>query len=210
MPNWDFFLGFISGLGTTTIIVAVIENKYHIVNKLRKFIAVKRNKDTNATLSLEYKPNKDFDKIINEFKTVFRKDKDFKIVKKTNTKIIFQYGSFTINIIQNQQNNIFIETERISAGINGLKNKINGFLGYMREIENSKVVSDFIGCDLTFSLPYKWDDMNIWTPKGLKIKKYNVGFSEETFKSEVEISLNKVNIRSDTLQAINYLIEKFL
>jgi hypothetical protein len=208
MPN--FLSGFISGLGITAIVVALVENKFHIVNRIRKFIAVKRNKDTDATLSLEYKTEKDFEEIIDTFKKVFRKDKDFKMIKKTNIKIVFQYGSFTINVIKNQQNNIFIETERIGSGIRGLKDKINGFLGYIREIENSKIVSDFIGCDLTFSLPYKWDNMNIWVPKGLKIKNYNIGFSEETFKSQVEISLNKVNIKSDTLQSINYLIEKFV
>lgn len=208
--SWDYFWGFLSGLGVTSIATALIENKYHIVNRIRKFIAVKSNKDTDATLSLEYNTQKGFNEIVEKFKEVFREDKDFKIVKKTDTKLIFQYGSFTINVIQNQQNNIYIETERIGAGIKGLKDKINGFLGYIRKIEKSKVVSDFVGCDLTFSLPYKWDDMNIWTPKGLKIKKYNVGFSEESYKSDVEISLNKVNIKSDTLASINYLVEKFL
>jgi hypothetical protein len=207
---FEFITGFLSGLGVTTIVVSLIENKYHIVNKIRKFFAVRGNKDTDATLSLEYKSEENFEKICSKFKEVFRKDKDFKVVKKTDTKMIFQYGSFTINLIQNRQGNFFIETERIGSGIKGLRNKINFFLGYMREIEKSKIVSEFVGCDLTFSLPYKWDDMNIWTPKGLKIKKYNIGFSEEDFKSEVEISLNKVNIRSDTLQSINLLVEKFL
>ena len=201
----EFLYGFASGLGVTAIITALIENRFHMVNRIRKFIAVKRNKDTDATLSLEYKTEKDFDEIIDTFKIIFRKDKDFKMVKKTNTKIIFQYGSFTINVIKNQQNNIFIETERIGSGIRGLKDKINGFLGYMREIEKSKIVSDFVGCDLTFSLPYKWDNMNIWIPKGLKIKNYNIGFSEETFKSQVEISLNKVNIKSDALNSLHLL-----
>ena len=210
MLNLDFIFGFISGLGITTIVVALIENKYHIINRIRKQIAIMKNSGTNATLSLEYEIKKPFSEIIEEFKNIFRNSENFKVEKKTDTKARFQYKTISINLIQNAQGNLFIEVDKIGCGIRNLKEKINEFLGKVRQIEKNKIVSEFICCDLTFSLPYKWDNLNIWTPKGLEVKKYNIGFSEKNYKSEIEISLNKVNINSDTLQSLTYIIEKFV
>lgn len=201
----------IGSLGLTSIIVALIENKYHIINKIRKRIAVIQNKGTDAVLSLEYKIDKPFDEVVERFKEIFRNDsKEFKLVKKTNTKLISQYKSLTINLIINSQGYLFIEVDRVGCGIKDLKEKINEFLGKIRELERNKTVGEFICCDLTFSLPYKWDNMNIWKPKGLEIRKYHVSFSEENYKSEVEISLNKVNVKSDTIQSLTHIIEKFV
>ena len=209
MVESGFWVGFLSGLGITSIAVVFIENKYHIINRIRKRIAILKNSGTDASLSLEYKTDKPFNVIIDKFKEKLR-GKNFSVDKKTNTKAKFQYGSISLEIILNAQGNLFIGVDKIGCGIKDLKDKINDFLGKIREIEKEKLFSDFICCDLSFTLPYKWDNLNIWIPKGLELKKYSIGFSDKTYKSEIDIKLNKVNIKSDTLQSISYLVEKFL
>jgi hypothetical protein len=206
----EFLSGFFSGLGITAIIVAFLENKYHIINRIRKRVSIIKNSGTEANLSLEYKIDKDFNKIFEKFKDKLRNDKFFKVDKKTDTKIKLQYKSISMNLILTPQKTLFIELDKIGCGIKDLKEKLNEFLGKISEFERDKTLLEFINCHLTFTLPYKWDNMNIWTPKGLVIKKYNVGFSDENYKSEVEISLNKVNIKSDTKESINYIIDKFI
>ena len=194
----------------SSILLALIENKFHILNRMRKWWAIRQNKGTDARISLEYKIEKDFKEVKEKFKTIFRKDKNFRIIKESNTRIDFIYSSFSIKLILNQEGNLFIETDRISCGIKDLKNKINELLGKLRELSNLGIMKEFISGDLSFTLPYKWDNLNVWKPKGLKIKKYSVSFSEKTYKSEVEISLNKVNIKVDTKEAISHVIEKFI
>lgn len=210
MIDENFVKGFISGLGITSIIVALIENKYHIINRIRKRMAILKNSGTDASLSLEYKIDKSLNEIIEKFKEKLRGGKDFGVDKITNTKAKFRYGSVSFEIILNSQGNLFIEIDKIGCGIRDLKDKINEFLGKIREIEKDGFFLEFIGCDLSFTLPYKWDNLNIWIPKGLELKRYNIEFSDKTYKSEIDIRLNKVNIKSDTLQSINYLVEKFV
>ena len=199
----------LGSLGITSIVVALIENKYHIVNRIRKRMAILKNSGTDASFSLEYKINKSFEVVVDKFKEKLR-GKDFGVDKITNTKAKFRYRSISFEIILNAQGNLFIEVDKIGCGIRDLKDKINEFLGKIREIEKDGLFSDFICCDLSFTLPYKWDNLNIWIPKGLELKKYSVGFSDKTYKSEIDLKLNKVNIKSDTLQSINYLVEKFV
>ena len=196
-------------LGITSIVIALIENKYHIVNRIRKRMAILKNSGTDASFSLEYKINKSFEVVVDKFKEKLR-GKDFGVDKITNTKAKFRYRSISFEIILNAQGNLFIEVDKIGCGIRDLKDKINEFLGKIREIEKDGLFSDFICCDLSFTLPYKWDNFNIWIPKGLELKKYSVGFSDKTYKSEIDLKLNKVNIKSDTLHSINYLVEKFV
>ena len=196
-------------LGITSIVIALIENKYHIVNRIRKRMVILKNSGTDASFSLEYKINKSFEVVVDKFKEKLR-GKGFGVDKITNTKAKFRYGSISFEIILNAQGNLFIEVDKIGCGIRDLKNKINEFLGKIREIEKDGLFSDFICCDLSFTLPYKWDNFNIWIPKGLELKKYSVGFSDKTYKSEIDLKLNKVNIKSDTLHSINYLVEKFV
>ena len=196
-------------LGITSIVIALIENKYHIVNRIRKRMAILKNSGTDASFSLEYKINKSFEVVVDKFKEKLR-GKGFGVDKITNTKAKFRYGSISFEIILNAQGNLFIEVDKIGCGIRDLKDKINEFLGKIREIEKDGLFSDFICCDLSFTLPYKWDNFNIWIPKGLELKKYSVGFSDKTYKSEIDLKLNKVNIKSDTLHSINYLVEKFV
>ena len=199
----------LGSLGITSIVVALIENKYHIINRIRKRMAILKNSGTDASFSLEYKINKSFEVVVDKFKEKLR-GKDFGVDKITNTKAKFRYRSISFEIILNAQGNLFIEVDKIGCGIRDLKDKINEFLGKIREIEKDGLFSDFICCDLSFTLPYKWDNLNIWIPKGLELKKYSVGFSDKTYKSEIDLKLNKVNIKSDTLQSINYLVEKFV
>lgn len=206
----EFVSGFLAGLGVTSIIVALIENKYHIINRIRKRIALLGNKGTEASLSLEYKSDKPFDKIVEEFKNKLRNQGNIRIVKSTNTSVKIEYGINSLNLMKNVKGNFFIELERMGCGIKELKDKLNSFLGLVSQLETKKVLGEFVGCDLSFTLPYKWDDMNLWVPSGLKVKKYNVSFSDENYKSDIDVSVNKVNIRSNAISSINHLVEKFV
>ena len=210
MTTLTFLSGLFSGIGVTSIAISLIENKYHIVNRIRKEVSILKNSGTEANLSLEYEINESFENIFLKFKEKLRNDKCFKVDKKTGTKIKLQYKSISLNLILTSQKTLFIELDKIGCGIKDLKEKLNEFLGKISEFERDKTLFKFLNCHLIFTLPYKWDNMNIWTPKGLRIKKYNVGFSDEMYKSEVEISLNKVNIKSDTKESISYIIDKFI
>jgi hypothetical protein len=202
-------------IGIVSVIIALIENKFHIINRIKKSWAILLNKETSARLALEYETKLSFSDIITEIKKRFRGEPSFRIVKQTNIRMDIIYDAFSIKLIQNQDNNVFLEVERISCGIKDLRAKINKLLGKLNELSGKglgkQILSGFLTCDLSFSLPYKWDDLNMWTPKGLEIKKYNVSFTDKDYKSsEVEVSLNKVSIKTDAREAVLSIINKFV
>jgi hypothetical protein len=218
MVEYNIWLGYLFDVlkwGIPPIMVALLENRYHIINRIRKAWAVYKNEGTEARMALEYITNVDFEKIKEEFKNTFR-TKDGIDIKKTNSlSMSFTSGIFSINIIKTKMDTIFIEVERIGCGIKNLKERINDFLAKMNElskkdVNGEKILSNFISCDLTFSLPYKWDNLNLYTPKNFKIKGYSVALIDEIYKSEVKISLNSVNIKTDAKEAITQVIEKFV
>lgn len=195
------------------VVGALIENKYHIINRIRKKWAVFFNQETKAEMSLEYKTDFDFEVIKEEFKNVFRTEKAFDIKKTTQLSMVFTYDIFSINLINAKTGvgNIFIEVERMGCGIKDLKEKIGDFLAKLNELSTKKkILSNFLSCDLSFSLPYKWDDLNLYTPKNFKIKEYSISLIDEKYKSEVKISFNHVNIKTDAKEAITQIIEKFV
>ena len=194
----------------SSILLAIIENKFHIINRLQKRIAIFKNSETTGRISLEYKTESNFEKIKEEIKKSFRKEDNFRVVNESKIRIDFIYDIFSIKLILNQNNNIVIEIEKFGCGIRDLKNKINKILGKLTELPKN-LLTDFIDCDLVFSLPYKWDDMNIMKPKGFTIKKYNIGFSDDNYKSStVEVSFDKITIKSDAKEAILHLVDKFI
>lgn len=203
-------ISYLVDAGILWVIGLFVENEYHIINRIRKWWAIKSNKETDARISLEYKTTKDFKEVKEDFKRIFRKDKDFRISKDISSRMDFVYDLFSVKLILNQEGNIFINTDRIGCGIKELKNKIGDILEKIRELEKDETIKEFISGDISFTLPYKWDNLNIWKPKGLKIKKYNVSFSENNYKSEIDISLNKINIKIDTKEAISHIIDKFI
>lgn len=192
------------------IISIYIENKYHVINRAKKKWTVLFNKETTSQMALEYKTKSDFEKIKEEFKNTFRSEKRFDIKKTTQLSMAFTYDIFSINIINTKTGTVFVEVERMGCGINDMKEKINYFLAKMNELSKKEVLSSFLSCDLTFSLPYKWEDLNLYIPKNFEIKEYTVSYIDEKYKSEIKISLNQVYVKTDAVEAISQIIDRFV
>lgn len=196
-----FFISFFIGIFT--------ENKYNLINRIKRRIAILQNKDVEISIAFTYEINNDFEnvkrKIIEQFENV-------NVKRETKTRIDFNSGLYSINIISEAKNNIFIEIERMGCGIKGLKNKINELLGKLNNltIENNQILKKFLACDIDLSLPYTWSYININTPKKFNLKRYTIELEEGIFKSQIKIIVDKINIKFNTLQAIFPLLEKFI
>ncbi len=211
LENWNLIFGFIISLYTIAIIFIGIfsENKYNLINRLKRKIAILRNKDVEISISFSYESEANFDKIK---KTILEKFNNIDVKRETKTRIDFTAGSYSINLIQNPKNNIFIEVERIGCGIRGLKEKITNFLGILNDISNSEkpVLEKFLACDIDISLPFIWTYVNINKPKKFKLKKYQIELEEGTFKSQVKIVMDRINIKLNAKEAVLPVLEKFI
>lgn len=197
------------------IIAAIIEYQFHIINRLKKRLAVFRNKETRAKMLLEYETNVDFEKIKDEFKNIFRTEKEFDIKKNTSLSLSFTYDVFSINLIDAKTGNLAIEVERMGCGIGDLNEKINSFLGKINQISKKKsgdklIFNNFISCELNFLLPYKWNDLNYYIPKNFVVKDYSINLLEENYKSEINIRLNSVTLKTDAIESVSQIINKFI
>ena len=207
-----FFLSLI-GTSIVSIVVAIIENKYHVIDKIKKEKSILFNEGTEATMLLEYETHTDFDKIKSIFKEIFGGQTNLDIKRNSEINMSFTYNVFSINLISSQSGNLFIEVERMGCGIKNLKEKIYSFLAKLNDLstknDNEDVLFNFISCDLTFSLPYKWFNSNLNIPKNLELKEYTIDLTDREYKSEIKIRLNKVNVKTDAIESITKIIDNF-
>ena len=196
-----------------SVIVAIIENKYHIIDKIKKKKSILFNEGTEATMLLEYETQADFEKIKSEFKNFFASQTDFDIKRNSKIKMSFNYNIFSINLISSQTGNLIIEVERMGCGIKDLKDKIYSFLSKLNNIStengNENLLFNFISCDLTFSLPYKWFNSNLNIPKNLELNEYIINLTDREYKSEIKIKLNRVTVKTDAIESITKTIDNF-
>ena len=209
----NMFIFNLIGTFVVSVIVAVIENKYHIIDKIKKKKSVLFNEGTEATMILEYETHTDFEKIKTRFKETFGGQTNLDIKRNSKINMSFNYNVFSINLISSQSGNLFIEVERLGCGIKNLKEKIYSFLAKLNDLstKNDKedVLFNFISCDLTFSLPYKWFNSNLNIPKNLELKEYTIDLTDREYKSEIKIRLNKVNVKTDAIESITKIIDNF-
>lgn len=209
----NMFIFNLIGTFVVSVIVAVIENKYHIIDKIKKKKSVLFNEGTEATMILEYETHTDFEKIKTRFKETFGGQTNLDIKRNSKINMSFNYNVFSINLISSQSGNLFIEVERMGCGIKNLKEKIYSFLAKLNDLstKNNKedVLFNFISCDLTFSLPYKWFNSNLNIPKNLELKEYTIDLTDREYKSEIKIRLNKVNVKTDAIESITKIIDNF-
>lgn len=209
----NMFIFNLIGTFVVSVIVAVIENKYHIIDKIKKKKSVLFNEGTEATMILEYETHTDFEKIKTRFKETFGGQTNLDIKRNSKINMSFNYNVFSINLISSQSGNLFIEVERMGCGIKNLKEKIYSFLAKLNDLstKNDKedVLFNFISCDLTFSLPYKWFNSNLNIPKNLELKEYTIDLTDREYKSEIKIRLNKVNVKTDAIESITKIIDNF-
>lgn len=207
-----FFYSLI-GTSIVSIVVAIIENKYHLIDKIKKEKSILFNEGTEATMLLEYETHTDFDKIKSIFKETFGGQTNLDIKRNSEINMSFNYNIFSINLISSQSGNLFIEVERMGCGIKNLKEKIYSFLAKLNDLstkyDKEDVLFNFISCDLTFSLPYKWFNSNLNIPKNLELKEYTIDLTDREYKSEIKIRLNKVNVKTDAIESITKIIDNF-
>lgn len=103
----------------------------------------------------------------------------------------------------------------MGCGIRDLRKRITNFLGDMsnfsKEDNENKIFSNFLSCNLSILLPYRWRYLTINTPKGFKLKEYVIALqTEDNYKSEVKIRLDKINAILDSEGAIHHLLEMLL
>lgn len=211
LENWNLVVGFVLSVYTILIIILGIfsENKYNLINRIRRRIAIFKNKDVVIRLSFNYKTKSSFDKVK---KKILDQFENVDVKRETKTRVDFTTGMYSINLLQNPNYNIFIEVERIGCGIKGLKDKITQFLGILNNIsqgENS-VLDKFLACDVDLSLPFVWTYVNINKPKKFRLKKYQIELEEGIFKSQVRIVMDKINIKLNAIDAVLPVLEKFI
>lgn len=176
---------------------------------MKRRVAILQNKDAEISMAFNYETSVDFEKVK---KKIVERFENVDVKRETKTRIDFNSGSYSINVILDAKNNVFIEVERMGCGIRGLKNKINELLGKLNDLStgNNQILEKFLACDIDLSLPYKWSYVNINMPKKFNLKRYIIELEEDIYKSQVKIIVDKINIKFNTLQAILPLLEKFI
>lgn len=190
-----------------------LQHKYHLWNKLYQKYAHWRNLGATVSLAIKFKSIKEFNFVKENLKnTLVQKFSDYRLLNEKQELISFYFDEITVIIKHDIFNEIFIEVMNMSSGINELGTKIETFFGIISEInKNNELFGEIISCDLSLQLPYSWTYVNIFEPNGFKLKDYVLKMEGKTsYKTNVEIRLNKVKSTVYSVEEISFLLGKIL
>lgn len=209
LKDWSWLLEILIAI---IVFIAGIfsENKYNLINKVKRWLAIRKNEGADINMTLQYESETDFSNLKKSFKDKFR-TYSLEVIKESKIRMDFSFDIFLITLIENQEKKIFVEIKRMGCGIKDLHRKIEEFMNKMVDFEKNKIFKKFISCDIIVKLPYRWSYININKPKGFKVKDYSITIQKtEGFQSEVEIKLDSINMSLNTKEEIIPLLQKLL
>jgi hypothetical protein len=186
-----------------------------LINRLKRRLAIITNDDARAGLTFRFNFNGDFKVFKKKFMEYFEK-----VVVNIDEphKLHFTSDTYPIEIILNQENEIYIEFERFESGIKGLKNKINEFILKLTDFcMNENILGDLIICKIDVILPYYWSYVTINKPKYLNLKKNLIELDDKKFNTQVQIIVdytkdkkNNMSFKFKDIKAISKIFNKLL
>lgn len=208
----NIIIGLITGL-LTSVGGLFVEYKYNIINRIKKWWAHFRNKQAEVAMNIRYKPKKDFEDIKRELKNSFLKEySNYDILNESKSKIFLSFDVFTIKIIHDEFNEIFIDLSKTGCGINDLKDKLDVFLSALDKINRKKgLFSNLVSCEISVYLPYIWSYIKVYNPKGFELNNYLIEMKKsEGYKTNVEVRLNSISASVKSIEEISFLLQKLL
>lgn len=189
------------------------EYKLNIVSRTNKLVSHIFNKKAEMKMSITYRPKKDFEIIKKELEDYFiHKYDNYNLLNEKSSYITINFDIFTVKIIHNESNEIFFDIFKTGCGINDLNSKVGNLISTLNEINKTKVLFDkLISCDINIYLPYNWDYVKIYPPKGFKLENYKIEIQDkDDYKTKVRVRLNSISASGDTFEEITSLLRKLL
>lgn len=189
------------------------EHKFKIINLFNKKYAHFKNKQAEIDISLRYKPKKEFNQIKKDLKnSLLNAYSNYDLLNENDIKIYLSFDIFTMKIIHDEFNTVFIDLSRTSCGINDLKEKVETLLSFLNKLnDKNHIFDDFLSCDVSVRLPYQWNYVKINEPKGFELKDYIIKMQKtDGYKSKVELHLHSLNASLTSIDEINPLLDKLL
>lgn len=198
----------IGGLIISPIVSIIIENKFQIIGKLKKAYFYILNKNVGFDVNFTFNEISDFDIIKKQFLEITREKNKINVKKNNNNKLEILFDNYLINVILMPTNQLFIDTSRVECGMREIKNKFNSFLSIINQLENKNKLK-VKEASFNIFIPFKWSYVNIRTPKELKLKDYDIKFTEGQYKSIINLRMDKLSI-SGNERAIHYVLDNFM
>jgi len=210
LEEWNLFFGFLFSLWTIIIILIGIfsENKYNVINRIKKRYAFFKNKNAKIDMKFRYETISDFNNIKKSLLEQFNKPD---VKRNTDERLDFTSDIFSVTLILEPDKTAFIHFERMGSGLKYLKEKINVVLRSLGNLSKEQRFSNLLACDLDIILPYTWTYVKINKPRGFNIKNYIIDLDDDEFKSNIKIMMdNKISFRFKGIDEIYQIIQKVL
>lgn len=208
----DVFI-FLASLAVTFFSGIFIQHKLHLWNKLHQKYSHWRNLGASAKLSMRFESITEFDYVKQTIKDYFITNfSDYRLLNEQTHNVTLYFDEITVIIKHDNFNEIFIEVMDLSSGINDLANKVENFFGILFEVNKKyKLIGEFISCDLSLQLPYKWAYVSVFEPKEFELNDYVIKMvGTKGYRTNVEMHLNGVNATLSSLEEISFLLAKLL
>ncbi|AKB34783.1 hypothetical protein MSSAC_0193 [Methanosarcina siciliae C2J] len=189
------------------------EHRCNIVNRLLKLKSYLLNEEAQIKMNITYKPKKEFNLIKEDLKQFLISYDDYNLLKENMISLTIKFDIFTLKIIHNEWDEIFIDVLKTECGVRDLNSKIERFSKVLNEIDRTKGLFEKVKtCQAVIYLPYSWNYVKIYTPKGFTLNNYSIKIkgNDEIFKTEVDISLNSISATGHTFDEIKSLLQKLL
>lgn len=205
----SLFIGLFFG-----VIGIVGEYKFNILSRFKKSISNFRNEQAEIEMNFFYKPKKDFILIKNELKNYFIENySNYRLNNEKTSIMSISFDIFTIEIINNDSNEIFFDVLKTGCGIRDLNNKVDKLISAFEVLDENKRLFDRLqSCEITLYLPHDLSYVKVYPPKGFALKDYSVEIQnqEDSYRTKVDVCLNHINASGHSFGEIKSLLHKLL
>lgn len=191
-----------------SIIGLLIEDKYDLLNRLRKKWAIVTNKGANARLIFTFETETDFNIIKNEVHSMFGEG-----TKKIDNeiKLDFSNSHYSVIVFKVSIKEVYVEIERMESGLRDLSKKISEIIIDFEGLINKKIFRSLLNCKLDLELPFQWKLIRIKKPKGFVIENYIINMEDQESKTKIKIIMeNTVSINFKGLSMVQEIVKKLL
>lgn len=203
----------IIGIGVSVFFGIYGEYKFNLVSKINKLVSHVFNKKTGMKMNITYQTKKDFGLIKNELKSFFRdKYDEYNLFNEKSSYITINFDIFSVKIIHTMSNEIFFDIVKTECGINDLNSRVRKLISIINEVNKKKGLFDKLkSCEITIYLPYKWDYVKLYPPKGFELENYKIEIQDkEDYNTKVAVRLNSISASGDSFEEIMALLQKLL
>ena len=208
MSMWQSFISIILEVIATAIVSIIVENKFRVVQRIKKIFIYILNKQVSLKPVFTIKTQKNPKEIGKEISQIWKNNGlNVRITKDSDNFYAMTNGVYNIDLA-NTENGIIFQTSVLDAPIREVSEKFSKIMKILEELKSIELKEIF----LSVNLPYKFEFVEIKPTSFLEVYDYDIKLRNDEWKSQLSLKLKnksqELHISSEYTSEIYTIIKK--